>query len=267
MAIETRADEPCRLCAGATDHAFSATIMGRRIIDYFTCRDCGSLQTEAPVWLDEAYSLHLGLLDCGAVQRNLDNAAACLVAAKLWGLRNALDFGGGDGMLTRLLRDYGLNCFVSDKYAAPTYAQGFQAPDFQAPDLLVSFEVFEHFDAPARQLGELFANRPVVLLSSTGLYRGQRANWPYLSLRSGRHIFFYSPKAMDLIAARHGYAAVVSGPYILFVRVDAPAGWRVAAFRLLTRFRSLRALRAVLLTRRARGSLRDVERLAALPIS
>lgn len=261
------AKDACRLCAGSASYAFSATIMGRREIDYFACGDCGSLQTETPTWLDEAYSLHLGLLDCGAVQRNLDNAAACILVARLWRLRDALDYGGGDGMLTRLLRDYGVNCFVVDKYAAPTYAQGFSVPDFTQPQMLFSFEVFEHFDSPASQLKELFDRRPLLFLSSTSLYRGQKANWPYLSLRSGRHVFFYGVEAMHRVAANYGYRAIVSGPYILFLRADVPGGWRLRAFTVFTRYRSLRLLRAILLTRRARGSLRDVQRLAALPIS
>ena len=42
-------------------------------------------------------------------------------------------------------RDYDLNCYVKDKYATPTYAQGFTDQDFSVPDLIIGFEVLEHF--------------------------------------------------------------------------------------------------------------------------
>lgn len=256
--------EGCRLCGGAVTFRFHATIMASRRIGYFECSSCGSLQTENPTWLDQAYSLHLGLLDCGAVQRNLDNAAACLLVARLWSLRDALDYGGGDGMLTRLLRDYGVNCFVSDKYAAPTYAQAFQRPDFSRVEMLSSFEVFEHFADPARQFDELFAMAPTLLLASTGLYSGQGERWPYLSLNSGRHVFFYSTAAIQIIARKYGYSARLAGPYILFLRDGTAMGWRMLLFTLFARHRSLRMLRSFLLSRRAWGSLRDVQRLTAM---
>ncbi|OYW45783.1 MAG: hypothetical protein B7Z08_06275 [Sphingomonadales bacterium 32-68-7] len=259
----------CRLCAG--DHPtykFSATIMDERQIDYFHCDGCGSLQTEEPVWLDQAYSLHLGSLDCGAVQRNLDNAGLCLLVAKMWGLRSALDFGGGDGMLTRLVRDYGINCFVSDKYADPVYAQGFTNPDFDTPDMLFSFEVFEHFAHPAEQLDALFALRPAVLLASTGLYQDQGKDWSYLSLKSGRHVFFYSADAMRTIARKYGYTVQHQGQYILFVRAGVATGWRLPVFRAFARRKLLRLLRGYFLSRHPFGANRDLRRLKGeLPLA
>jgi hypothetical protein len=38
--------------------------------------------------------------------------------------------GGGDGLLTRLLRDFEINCFVKEKFAKMTYAQDFTEENF-----------------------------------------------------------------------------------------------------------------------------------------
>mgnify|MGYP001320862266 CR=1 FL=1 len=64
---------------------------------------------------------------------------------KFFGLKNVIDFGGGEGLLCRMLRDYGANCYVMDKYREPTYGEGFTEPDFKSPDLLLAFELLEHF--------------------------------------------------------------------------------------------------------------------------
>lgn len=255
----------CRLCGSDIQtYMFSATIMDCREINYYRCGRCDSLQTEAPTWLDQAYSLHLGTLDCGAVQRTLDNAALGLLVAKLWNLHNAFDYGGGDGMLTRLLRDYGINCFLWDKYARPVYAQGFTKPDFERPDMLFSFEVLEHFDRPSDQLDLLFSRHPTLILASTGIYLDQGPEWSYLSLKSGRHVFFYSRKAIDMIAKEHGYIVYIRGQYILFVRAGFATGWRIALFKALARRRAILLLRAIFLSRRPFGANRDLERLRGL---
>jgi hypothetical protein len=56
----------------------------------------------------------LSYLDTGRAQRNLSDLAVCFFVSKLYKLKNIIDFGGGDGLLCRFLRDYGLNCFVKD---------------------------------------------------------------------------------------------------------------------------------------------------------
>jgi hypothetical protein len=250
--------EPCRLCGALTNHVFTATVLQKYEIDYLRCADCQSMQTQAPFWLDEAYAHNLGDMDCGAAQRNLSSATASMIVANIWGLRNGIDHGGGDGLLCRLLRDYGLNCFVEDKYAAPTYAQGYSDPDFETPDVIFAFEVFEHFTDPMSEVSALFAKRPKVLFGSTHQYVNQGADWAYLSRHSGHHIYFYSEGGMQVIGKRHGYRPARSGPYFLFVRDDLASAAKIALFRALTHKVALRLLRGALLVAPHRGVARDI---------
>src|ERR1700730_3900488 len=211
-------DEACRLCEGRLLPRFSGMVLRKYEVRYFECDRCGSLQTEVPYWLDDAYGSNLSSLDSGAVQRNLQNLAAAYLISKLFRVRDALDFGGGDGLLCRLLRDYNVNCFVKDKYAVPTYGQGFSEPDFAAPNLVLAFEVLEHFAAPAKELKVLFQLQPTVLLASTAVYKQQAADWWYLAPETGQHVFFYSKKAVKMIAERFGCSGLLSGGFLLFVR-------------------------------------------------
>jgi len=226
-------------------------------VSYFECDRCDSLQTEAPYWLGEAYGSNLSRLDTGSVQRNLQNLAAAYIISKLFGVRDALDFGGGDGLLCRLLRDYGVNCFVRDKYANPTYSQGFSEPDFSEPNLVLAFEVLEHFAAPATEVADLFQSQPRVLVLSTTLYRQQPKDWWYLGAESGQHVFFYSAKSLRMIADKYGYSIVLSGGYALFVRKSDHSVWKSFLAKILLMRLLCRLLRGLILIMPAPGVWRD----------
>ena len=215
------------------------------------------MQTESPYWLDDAYSSHMSDCDTGAVQRNLQNLAAAYLVSKLFGVRDALDFGGGDGLLCRLLRDYNVNCYVKDKYAVPTYSRGFTDPDFAAPNLILAFEVLEHLATPARELQDLFQLRPKVLLASTAIYDHQPADWWYLALETGQHVFIYSEKAVRMIAERFGYSSLLSGGFVLFVRKPDHSAFKSFLARILLSRAVCRLLRGLILIMPAPGSWRD----------
>lgn len=211
--------ENCRLCGGTLSPRFQLLVLHKHRVSYFECQTCHSLQTETPYWLEEAYQKsNLSYLDTGAAQRNLNNQALCLALARLFGAKNVVDRGGGDGLLCRLLRDHGLNCFVSDKYAQPTYAQGFTSPTFTQPDMLIAFEVLEHFAQPKEDVKDLFSTNAKIVFASTLPYTNNGQDWWYLSLDSGQHVFFYSPQALQMIAKNHGYEVMIRDGYALFVQ-------------------------------------------------
>lgn len=216
--------EKCRLCGGTTSVAFPMTVMRRYDVTLFRCVVCGSLQTERPFWLAEAYSSAIAIMDTGAVQRNLVCQAGISAVAHVFGVRGrCLDFGGGTGLLCRLLRDLGHDAYVYDRYAQPEYARAFRVEslDRSAPavELLSCIEVFEHLEAPAEQLAELFALSPTVLVATTIPYGGEGPGWWYLSPDTGQHIFFYSRTALKQVAVQFGYAYFAAGPFHIFSKL------------------------------------------------
>lgn len=247
----------CRLCGGSLVKAFNTRLLGKYDVDFFECDGCGSLQSEDPYWLGEAYKVSLSRLDTGAGQRNMISLAASLLIAKLFGARDVLDMGGGDGLLCRFLRDYGLNCYVVDKFAAPTYAQGFTEPNFAKPEMIVAFEVVEHFARPATDLPTIFNTGANVIMLTTGVYEGQKEDWWYLASETGQHIFFYSLKAMRLIGERFGYDFVKIGRFALFTRGKAKLSHFIASI-LLRRY-SIPFVRAAVQLMPAPGVARDMQ--------
>lgn len=208
----------CRLCGGDLKDVFRLQLLCKYDVRYYRCCICHSLQTEEPYWLEEAYRNNISNLDTGIAQRNLHNFAACYVVTKVFDLKNVIDFGGGDGLLCRLLRDHNINCYVQDKYATPTYAQGFTKPDFIIPDLVTAFEVFEHYVCPESEMETIFSGNPDFLLVTTEIYADQADDWYYLAPESGQHVFFYSENALKNIAKKFGYKIIISGGYILFAK-------------------------------------------------
>jgi hypothetical protein len=197
--------------------------------------------------LDETYgSGNLSSLDTGAAQRNIDNLSVCLTLAKLYKLKNVIDIGGGDGLLCRLLRDYGINCYVRDRYSEPKYAQGFTEPNFEKPDLVIGFEVLEHLTNPKVDLDTFFNYEPQLLLMTTDLWKQQLSSWDYLMPDTGQHIFFYSPKTLEAVAFKYKYHLLILGDFILFNKRQSPIKDLIAKFllkrRVLRRIKGLVAM-------------------------
>lgn len=259
MMADTNANGACRLCGSATTAAFAKRVLGRLNVEYFTCSSCGSLQTEPPYWLTESYKDYtLSALDTGAADRTLMNLTLVTAVAKILSISGPiLDFGGGDGLLCRLLRDIGFDCWTYDKFSKPSYGQGFTAKLDQSFELITSFEVFEHFANPALEVADLFSRQARVVLISTELYRGQSADWWYLGPESGQHIFFYSERAVRLIAEQARYNVKIGKTFTLFFQGSISVCQQKAIQ--LIRYRTLRALQCFIPLLSHRGILRDFD--------
>ena len=213
---------PCRLCGARADFWATKRLLDRHDVRYFLCSECGSLETEEPYWLGEAYNVSGIGDDVGAGQRTIDlvlKISALLNAIKLPERAECIDFGGGIGLFTRLMRDRGFNFLSYDRYAKPFFSDRYslESMEGRSPAVVTAFEVLEHFPEPAKDLEPLFESRPALLIATTELFTGQDSAWDYLSEGTGQHIFFYSPKAMAEVAKRFGYSlALVGGLFVFF---------------------------------------------------
>ena len=187
--------------------AFSATILGRHEVKYYYCGECGLLNTEKPYWLEEAYQEAIADTDTGLVSRNIANSAwlGAILESLAIDKGKFLDVAGGYGMLARLMRDRGFDCYTTDKYCPNLFAKTFEpGPGFVA-DALFAFEALEHMEDPFRFLEDLFAAYGCnTIVFSTLIFDGPAPSkdWWYYSFETGQHISFYQRRTLAFMAER-----------------------------------------------------------------
>jgi 2-polyprenyl-3-methyl-5-hydroxy-6-metoxy-1,4-benzoquinol methylase len=147
----------CKICENATSPYDQALVLGKYKVQYFSCPNCGFIQTEEPYWLNEAYSKAITIYDTGIMARNIANATNIMFFLNNNNMKDCrcLDFGGGHGVFTRIMRDYGFNFCHYDKYAENLFAGGFDGNLNTKYDLITSFENFEHFVNPMAEIEKL----------------------------------------------------------------------------------------------------------------
>ena len=212
---------PCRLCGSATEYKFSKIVLKKHDVGYFECKNCKSLQTDAPFWLEEAYEDPRRFTDTAAVERNLKVRNLVYFTSRLFHMNDnhrLLDWGAGDGLLVRLLRDVNIDAYHYDKYSTNMYAPSFDRDPGGSYFYLTAVEVFEHLPDPSAEIAEMMAHQPDVILATTQLYRRQGPDWSYIWPQYGRHVFFFSDQAMDWIGEKHGYRRISADGLHLFFR-------------------------------------------------
>lgn len=203
----------CRACGASAHYIFTGPVIGETV-RYYECASCHFVETEHPHWLDKAYASAINDSDTGLVGRNMHcarlTAATLLVMGKHKG--RVVDFAGGYGLLTRLLRDMGFNAQWSDPYCANLMSRGFEH-DGNAADLVTAFEAFEHFVDPVKEIEKMFAIAPTILLSTTicPTPTPSHESWWYYGREHGQHISLYRVASLEALAKRFNARLLTNG--------------------------------------------------------
>jgi hypothetical protein len=233
-----QAGDACRLCGGGAKFIFEKLILRCHRVSYFRCSSCGSIQTELPYWLDEAYAVPGVHMDVGSATRTVKNwMAAGTLFDKIGLARDSLivDFGAATGLFARLLRDVGYNARSYDKYSSAHLTNYFNSehPEKSAPIIVTAFEVFEHFVDPKQEISALLLNKPDLLIFTTWFCDDQNDDWVYFVEDTGQHVFLYKQQAVRDFVDNLGYDLVLTSFFHIFVRREAAANLieNVEAFR------------------------------------
>jgi hypothetical protein len=262
---------PCKICRSATREVFTKEILRRHTGRFHRCDACGFLQLFEHPWLEEAYADGRESLDTGLLSRNISNAAR--VAGLLDLIPTArnpsyLDFGGGYGILVRLMRDKGYDFSLYDPFGKGLFVPGLCEPVVERKTgggdarygLITAFEVMEHVPDPMATFSLLFSQGRNILFSTELQPTGgqELSDWWYLSPETGQHLSFFTKGSLSHIASCIGARYVSDGKGLhLFSegRVDP------FLFRLFTNTR-LASIRWAL--RRGKGSLTEADRQAVM---
>jgi hypothetical protein len=151
--------DACRACGGPTSPLWKGDLLDLNV-DYMRCSSCGYVQTEYPYWLDRAYAESINDSDTGIMARNQSNVRIVLATLLAIGKLDdrVVDFAGGYGILTRLLRDIGVDALWSDSFSKNLLARGFEHKG-ESAGLITAFESFEHFVDPGMGSHRMYCSR------------------------------------------------------------------------------------------------------------
>ncbi len=198
----------CRVCEADAPPAFRGAILRRHEVQYYRCAACGFLQTEPPYWLADSYASAISDLDLGPVARALGGATAfeSVVATGFDANARFIDWGGGYGVFTRLMRDKGYDFYWSDRYCENLFAKPFAAAEGEGYEMLTAFEVFEHLVEPMAEIAAMLERSRNILFTTllAPASPTAAAEWWYLTPEHGQHVALYQLSTLRFIAAHFG---------------------------------------------------------------
>ncbi len=202
-----------RITDGPADPIFTARVLGRYDVRYFRCRRTGFIQTETPYWLQEAYSDAITALDLGLLSRNLKarRFTAMFIDRFLSQEGAFVDFGGGYGIFTRLMRDWGFDYWQYDPICENLFAKQFEislpTEKKQPFEVVTAWELFEHLTDPMDAIETMFTLSDTVLFSTELVPDDDIRSvddWWYFIPETGQHVSFYTESSLRLIASKFG---------------------------------------------------------------
>lgn len=195
----------CRCCLGDTSYFSTSTILGFSA-EYLICLKCSSVQVNNPIWIEQAHAKAISSLDTGLVSRCISASRLTATLLYLEGKKESkgLDWGGGTGLLTRLLRDQGFRVRSYDKYAKAEHAEEFESTQVQSEEpatFMTSIECFEHLVSPIDAFKTVSMKKEYFIFTTNVIATPPpdpaKASWWYYVPESGQHITFVSRKGME----------------------------------------------------------------------
>lgn len=207
-------NERCRCCCGEMFYFSEARILDIKAI-YLQCKNCSSVQVANPKWIAMAHSDAISDLDTGLVSRCV--SASRLVSTILFlegkQLASGTDWGGGTGLLSRLLRDQGYDVKSYDKYTKGIHTVGFNI-DLNAAgedaDFIMAIECFEHLTDPIDTFKTVVQKKDYFIFTTNIITTPPpdpaEYSWWYFMPESGQHITFASKQGIEEFKNALGFA-------------------------------------------------------------
>lgn len=231
----------CRLCGSNSNFTMTGLIMGKHMISYYDCPNCGYVQTEVPFWLVEAYENPINNFDTGLLTRNYQNSLLVyylmgLIFGRKFKKIRHVDYAGGYGVLVGLLREFKIESYWHDKYCENLFAKGFNwNQDINEVDVVSAFEVFEHFENPMNEIATLITYSKNIIFTTQIIPDEipRVGDWWYYGEAHGQHIGFYRQKTLEFVAKKYNLNLLTDGASIHMLTAEKIS---TAMFKILSKF-------------------------------
>ena len=233
----------CKVCSSSDIIGlFVKKVLNKYEVQYYQCQNCQFIFIDNPYWLKEAYSSVITSLDIGLLSRNLNFKPITKSLIKLFYNKNGefLDYAGGYGVFTRIMRDAGFNFIREDFQCENIFAKDFDITNFKNKgffELLTAFEVFEHLQNPIEEIGKMLKFSNSILFSTELQPENQQvlSNWWYWVPETGQHISFYSLKSLKIIARKFNLNLITNNRNIHLLTNKKKIG--NFSFKMITKYR------------------------------
>ena len=218
------------ITGGETTLLFTTKVLSKYDVKYYKCNDTGYIQTEKPYWLAEAYSSAITKLDVGLVYRNrtLSDFTEGLLLRHFDTISNGkfLDYAGGYGLFTRMMRDKGFDFYNTDKFCQNIFAEFQDLKELNGNEkfeMVTAFEVFEHLENPLKEIEEILSYSDNVFFSTEIIPAEVKTpeDWWYFIPETGQHVSLYSIDSLKFIAKKFDRYFYTDGAKVhLFTKIE-----------------------------------------------
>jgi hypothetical protein len=205
----------CPVCGGAGDNETQYELLGGNIARLMVCSNCKFLFVDNPHWLEGSFTQNLNRFDVGSADRSLIVAGfvRSVFSRKKASAVKVLDFGGGDGLATRTLRDAGLDCRWEDPFCQPVFAVGPDYSEISRFDLVFMSEVALHLTDPLETIKSVMSRSDRLMMTAVVPLVSITTDWWYLMPQTGQHVAFYPVKTLKWIATELSLYLLTDGKF------------------------------------------------------
>jgi hypothetical protein len=215
----------CPICKSQVVDFSTFTVRGEVSAEYKRCKTCKFIHAENPSWLEGSFTDALNSLDIGSVDRC--NIVADFVEVLVNSLKvnhpKVLDWGGGYGLLTRILRDRGVRCSHYDPYTEPLFAENIVLQSDARFDLIVLSEVMLHITDPVSTLTELLKLSDNIMFTAVIAPPDVRPDWWYFMPDTGQHVAIFSQQTIPELGAALKVNTLSDNQFFHLVAKDHPS--------------------------------------------
>ena len=207
--------ELCAVCSGSTKFLFSYEVRGEHHASLRECLNCRFTYIANPHWLDESFSSELNDLDIGSVDRCLVLAdfVEVLIRSMKSSKSRFLDWGGGYGLLSRIMRDRGLDFVSHDIYTRPLFVESSSNLNSETFELITMSEVALHLVDPVPVLTKIMESTDVLVFTAVIAPAVIPNDWWYLMPDTGQHVAIYHEETLQALAEKLGVQVTSDGRF------------------------------------------------------
>ena len=207
--------ELCAVCSGNTKFLFSYKVRGEHQASLRECVTCHFAFIVNPHWLADSFSSELNDLDIGSVDRCLILAdfVEVLIRSQKWSKSRFLDWGGGYGLLARIMRDRGLDFGSHDIYTQPLFVKSSEVDESDTFKLVTMSEVALHLTDPVPVFKKILESTNTLVFTAVIAPNTIPNDWWYLMPDTGQHVGIYHKETLQVLANQLGVQITSDGRF------------------------------------------------------